>query len=46
MMMPALQEYENFIYSLPALFKSIQVSTLVVKRTSPNTAQVSGTGFF
>jgi hypothetical protein len=45
-MMPNLPEYENFIYSLPAQFKSIKISTLVVKRTSPNTAQVSGTMLF
>ncbi len=41
-MMPSLMEYENLIYSLPAQFGAIKFSTLVVKRTSPHTAQVSG----
>jgi hypothetical protein len=45
-MISDLPEYEHFIYSLQEEFKSIKSSTLVVKRSSPNTAQVSGTIFF
>jgi len=45
-MIPSLPEYESFIYSLQAQFKSIKVSTLVVKRTSPHTAQVVGVLLF
>jgi hypothetical protein len=41
-MMPTLVEYENFVYSLQENYKSIKFSTLVVKRTSPHTAQIIG----
>ena len=45
-MMPELPEYEAFIYSLQAQFKSIRVSTLIVKRTSSNSAQLTGMLYF
>lgn len=45
-MIPNLQEYENFIYSLPTQVKSIKISTLVVKHTSKHTAQIIGTMLF
>lgn len=45
-MMPELPEYESFIYSLQAQFKSIRVSTLIVKRTSSNSAQLTGMLYF
>ena len=41
-MIPSLAEYENLVYSLQENYNSIQFSTLVVKRTSPHTAQVIG----
>ncbi len=41
-MMRSVAEYENLIYSLPAQFGAINFSTLVLKRTSPHTGQVSG----
>ncbi len=45
-MMPSLPEYEEFIYTLQEHYSSIKASTLVVKRTSINSAQVKGTLFF
>jgi hypothetical protein len=45
-MMPSLPEYERLVYSLPAQYPSIQTSTLVVKRTSASSAQISGTVYF
>lgn len=45
-MIPTLPEFEHFIYSMQEEFASIKSSTLVVKRTSNNTAQVSGAIFF
>ena len=45
-MMPSLQEYENFIYSLQAQFECIKVSTLIVKRASDCSAQVIGELYF
>ena len=44
-MIPSLPEYEEYIYSLPERYPFIQVSTLVVKRTSATSAQVIGTIF-
>jgi hypothetical protein len=45
-MLPSLVEYENLVYSLPTQYKSIKLSTLVVKRTSSYTAQVVGKMLF
>lgn len=45
-MIASLPEYENFIYSLQARFNCIKISTLVLKRTSNNSAQVSGVLYF
>lgn len=45
-MMPSLQGYENFIYSLQAQFVCIKASTLIVKRTSDCSAQVIGELYF
>jgi len=41
-MMPSLVEYESFVYSLRGHYASIKISTLVVRRTSTHTAQVTG----
>jgi len=45
-MMPSLPDYESFIYSLPLQFPSIKISTLIVKRRSPTSAQVIGDVYF
>lgn len=45
-MIPSLIEYEHYVYSLPEKHASIQTSTLVVKRTSANSAQTVGTIYF
>jgi len=45
-MIPSLLEYERFVYSLPEQYPSITTSTLVVKRTSATSAQISGSVFF
>ena len=41
-----LAEYENFVYTLQAQFKSIKASTLVVKHTSATSAHVFGYIYF
>ncbi len=41
-----LPEYENFVYSLQTQFESIRASTLIVKRKSSTSAQVTGTVYF
>ena len=41
-MIPSLTEYEHLVYSLQAEHSSVKFSTLIVKRTSPHTVQVSG----
>lgn len=45
-MIASLPEYENYIYSLQAHFGCIKASTLVVKRTSNNSARVMGILYF
>ncbi len=45
-MITSLPEYEDFIYSLQARFDCIKTSTLVLRRTSNNSAQVSGILYF
>jgi hypothetical protein len=45
-MLPKLEEYEYFIFSLRERFLSIQYSTLVFRRLSPYTAIVQGEIFF
>jgi len=45
-MIPSLSDYEKIIYSLPEKFSSITTSTLVVKRTSAHSAQITGTVYF
>lgn len=42
-MLPALIDYERFIYSLPDTYPSIRRSTLVVIRRGPALAEVIGT---
>jgi hypothetical protein len=45
-MIPSLPAYEAYIYSLPERHPTIQTSTLVVKRTSATSAQVTGIIYF
>jgi hypothetical protein len=45
-MLPGLAEYEEYIYSLPERHPSIKSSTLIVKRTSANSAQIIGAIYF
>lgn len=45
-MIASLPEYEQYVYSLPEKHPSIKTSTLVVKRTSANSAQIIGSVFF
>lgn len=45
-MIPSLEEYEIFIYSLQQNYKEIKASTLVFKRTSSYSAQVVGWLYF
>lgn len=39
-MIPSLEEYEIFIYTIQQNYQDIKASTLVFKRTSSHSAQV------
>jgi len=45
-MIPSLEEYEIFIYTLQQDYQNIKASTLVFKRTSSHSAQVIGWIYF
>jgi hypothetical protein len=39
---PSLEEYEQFVYSLPVLYPTVRTSTVVVIRESATVARVEG----
>ena len=45
-MIPSLEEYEIFIYTLQHDYQNIKASTLLFKRTSSHSAQVIGWIYF
>ena len=45
-MIPSLEEYEILVYTLQQDFQHIEASTLLFKRTSSNSAQVTGWIYF
>lgn len=45
-MLPSLEEYEHFIYSLPDCYPAIRTSTLVMIRESVTIARVEGQVLF